>query len=311
MELLGGGNKLIESFGRVRNSTKQLRFALGALPADNRRNDWIDDTKIVNGYHTDLRDPPVKAAAAAEGGGARNASRLQEETRSNVHTWARSLFFNRDSPFFEGGLMYHMELIKQFAGHKEAAHQSIITDTAHGEYPESAEMLVAGGNWDIPLHNRATRSMKIERGAYPPIDGQCPTTAQHVQRLNRGGVGSSSSSAPGNALATAATSIAASAARIADERSNQQLTPAADQQRLTLGVTPAAAAPPTAQDSDNTKAIKVISVHLKKLYGRKTDQLAAGFTAGDQCIKDLNADIERYASKVRELENAKVEQYLG
>jgi hypothetical protein len=84
-------------------------------------NDWIDDTKIVNGYHTDLRDPPVKAAAAAEGGGARNASRLQEETRRNVHTWARSLFFKSDSPYFEGGLMYHLELIKQFAGMKEAA----------------------------------------------------------------------------------------------------------------------------------------------------------------------------------------------
>mmetsp|Transcript_9071 Transcript_9071/g.19991 ORF Transcript_9071/g.19991 Transcript_9071/m.19991 type:complete len:171 (-) Transcript_9071:1174-1686(-) len=44
MELLGGGNKLIESFGRVRNSTKQLRFALGA-PSSSR----VNARKIVVG----------------------------------------------------------------------------------------------------------------------------------------------------------------------------------------------------------------------------------------------------------------------
>ncbi|KAJ1408990.1 hypothetical protein B484DRAFT_403372 [Ochromonadaceae sp. CCMP2298] len=278
---------LLEAFGKCKNSTKILRFAVGAIAADTDVEEAGTEAPRVGTYLGQLRNPPEAGAAAGERETGKNAARRQEDARSKVVEFADALYWHDRSPFRKGFTVYHHQIMQQFIAVKEAAKESIITDWKNDVWPDSFDSLVPGGSWDTVLHNRCSRDLVMEKDAFQPHQDFIPTAVQVVNRRNqtaRGGGAGGGGGGGDNAdpMMQVANGMLDRLDRIEASRNNSSSSSSSAQ----IYITPAHTGRPAPQVlTDSAQKRDRLAKGLEERLAMRRSHMATGMTAGALVIQ--------------------------
>ncbi|KAJ1431243.1 hypothetical protein B484DRAFT_430325 [Ochromonadaceae sp. CCMP2298] len=293
---------LLEAFGKCKNSTKILRFAMGAFAADSEA---TIAAQRVGTYLGQLRNPREAGAASGEPESGKQAARRQEETRSLVAEFADALYWHDKSPFRKGFCASMHAMICQFIATKQAAKEYIITDWKNDVWPTSFSSLVAGRTWDTPMLKRANRELVMEKDAFQPHQDSIPTAVQIVNRRNltaRGGGAGGGGGGNDDAMERVANGMLDRIDRMETTRNNSS---SSSSSAITPGPVAAEALIESAQKRDR------LAKGLEERVQMRGGHISAGVPGDAAVIKTLDAEIAKYQARILELSAEKNADLFG